>query len=389
MPIYEYTADDADGQPTSGRLDAESVDAARQELAARGWTLRTLQPLRAADELAEFPAEPGAAAARSPLALLAGIRALAAELPARSGRAAIVELAERLERGEPAPTAVAAVESRLPRPLRSLVQQGVDRGRLAGLVEFYLEYARQSADLRRAIWQALAYPLVLGVCLLSIGGFLLVGIVPLFTHIFEDFDTELPGLTLALVSFSRACQQHGLVLLLTFAGLAATVWLTARLLGGRLGVQHLLRSIPLLGAIWRSASLSGFCQMLATLVEARVPLPAALQAAADATDDYRLAQGARRAALSVIQGVEPAAAVVQSRLLPRELAAVFRWTSRPDDFVESLRAAGEIYGARSRVYSNSLTFLLEPALVFLLAIGVGLVVIALFLPLVKLLNDLS
>jgi len=100
--------------------------------------------------------------------------------------------------------------------------------------------------------------------------------------------------------------------------------------------------------------------------------------------------GARRAASLIRQGIAtPTAAELRGSGWPNDLGDIFRWANRTDDFVQGLRAASEIFRARSRVQGNLSAWLLEPVLLLLLSVTVGFMVIALFMPLIKLLNDLS
>src|SRR5262249_15547185 len=140
---------------------------------------------------------------------------------------------------------------------------------------------------------------------------------------------------------------------------------------------------------FRWASLSNFCQLLATLMELEIPLPQALRAAADVNDDYSLARKARTAAVAIEHGQSPREAICQPGHCLPELGAAFHWAGRGGDFVESLRASGEVFSARSRVQTNLVLWIFEPVILTTLAISVGFLVIALFLPLIKLLNDLS
>ena len=103
-----------------------------------------------------------------------------------------------------------------------------------------------------------------------------------------------------------------------------------------------------------------------------------------------MARGAEFTALLVERGVAaPSAAELRGSGWPAELGDVFRWSARSEDFVQGLRAASDIFRARSRVQGNLSAWLMEPVLLLMLSVGVGFLVIALFMPLIKLLNDLS
>jgi type II secretory pathway component PulF len=153
---------------------------------------------------------------------------------------------------------------------------------------------------------------------------------------------------------------------------------------------HELRGwLPLVGTVLRSASLSGMFRLLADLVEAGIPLPESLRIAAAVNYDAALAAGAERISVHLVDGQTPLAAVADSEAFPRDVVPIFRWADRRSLFVESLRAAGDIYAARSRLQSGVMAVVLEPVLVLGVGLTAGFVVLALFMPLIKLLNDLS
>jgi type II secretory pathway component PulF len=236
---------------------------------------------------------------------------------------------------------------------------------------------------------SLAYPIALLAILFALLGFMNLAIVPKFTRIFEDFGTELPWLTRFVTGASNSLLYYWPAWLAALLGIPLAVYAAVRTFGGPGGPQGVWRSIPIVGQGFRWASLSNFCQLLATLMELEVPLPQAIRAAADMNDDYSLGQRAHQAALAIEKGQSPRQAVSQPGHWLSELGAAFYWADRGGDFVESLRASGEVFNARSRVQTNLLMYLFEPVVLVTLAVTVGAIILALFMPLIKLLNDLS
>jgi len=396
MTTFDYSADDERGRPRSGRITAPTWNIAQDALRDRGWIVRTLQ-LASEDQtlggeditVTDAPHRPSPLPPRHPLSLVLSLQALAEELPAVRGREALASVARRLEQGQPLSQAVHDEEDRLPADLRGLIALGLPSGRVDFLINDYLEHCRSSSDLRRSFRVSLAYPICLLAILIGILLFLFVSIVPLFAKIFEDFNTQLPGLTVVMVwTSSLLSKAWPWILIAIVVGPLAGYGLL-RALAGPGAAQSLWRSVPVLGQGFRWASLSNFCQLLATLMELEIPLPQALRAASDVTDDFALSQGARRAATAIERGLPPREAVCQRGLALAELGAAFHWADRGGDFVESLRASGEVFSARSRVQTNLVLWMFEPVILCLTAISVGLIVLALFLPLIKLLNDLS
>jgi len=266
---------------------------------------------------------------------------------------------------------------------------GLPSGRVDFLIHDYLEHCRRATDLRRSVLTSLAYPAFLIAFSVFVLTTIFVVIVPLFSSIFRDFNTSLPSPTQAVVGLSDLLVNDWPIVLAVLIGLPAVGYAFLRLLGGRSGPQVAFRMIPILGRGFRWASLSNLCQLLATLVELGAPLPQALRAAAAVNDDLSLAEAVRGAAHAIESGKSPRDAIQHQTHWSNELAAAFHWADRSGDFVESLRASGEMFAARSRVQTSLVFWLMEPLILLAVAVTVGFLVVAMFLPLVKLLNDLS
>lgn len=338
----------------------------------------------------DFPEDlPAASNGRLPLSLLTNLRALSEDMTPRRLRGVLGELCDRVERGETLAVAMSAVRSRLPQGLVELFDVGLARGRIDLLLGSYLDHVRRLSDVRSAIRTSLAYPALMATIVTLLGLMLSLLIVPMFGAIFEDFDVELPALTIMIVSASRLIREQGLIVLLGVGGLLVTAWGVLRVLGGPALPQQAFRSIPCIGRVFRWASLAGFTETLAMLVEMRSPLPEALRLAGRTTDDLALAERAGRLATQLEQGAPLEDAAQGSANLGRELGGVMRWAGHPRLFADALRSSSEIFAARSRVELHLLSWLFEPLLVFFVAISVGLCLVAMFLPLIKLLNDLS
>ena len=88
-------------------------------------------------------------------------------------------------------------------------------------------------------------------------------------------------------------------------------------------------------------------------------------------------------------GISPVDAVRVSEAFPREMLPVFRWADQQGLFIEALQGAADIYAARSQMNSGVVAVVLEPVTMFGVGVTMGLIVLALFMPLIKLLNDLA
>jgi type II secretory pathway component PulF len=325
---------------------------------------------------------------RAGLPLESGIRALAEQTASGRTRRALLELSDKLEQGIPLVDAMAESQARLPRSMSALVEAGMETGRLDTVMQYSVEQSQRAGWLRQQIWMSMAYPIFLLWFASDICAFVLITIIPQFKNIFNDFGTELPGLTLALVGLSDAALTVGWWPILLFMPLLGLAWIPFLALGRtRLG-RRWSTSIPLLGSVFRLATLSDFCQILAILMESNLPFPKALRFAAHASDDYWLGRKCTLVAHAMEEGATPDEAAMLAGM-PNSLTQVFRHASSDRTVVEALRGLADLYAARCSVSSRLVGSLFEPFAVILVVGFAGLTAIAVFMPLIKLLNDLS
>jgi type II secretory pathway component PulF len=139
----------------------------------------------------------------------------------------------------------------------------------------------------------------------------------------------------------------------------------------------------------RLVALAEFSQILSLLLECEVPLPEALQLVGQGSRDSELAFASKALAGDIEHGGSLATSAVHRPGLPHGLRQILRWSERPQTFPDLLRAASEMFESRARMQSSALVPIFEPLVIVFLGLGVGSIVIALYMPLVKLLNDLS
>ncbi len=325
-----------------------------------------------------------AALAQSGLPLEGGLYALADEVDRPRLARTLRNLAARLERGEKLETAIAANDSRLPAHLRGLIVAGLRSGRLPIVLDQFAVLTRRQQDLRRRVLLTLAYPaLLLGImaALAVLYHFL---VVEQFRPIFCDFNTKLPDLTLFLFRFSGpvAWTMLGLTVAAVMVPLAA-MFLP---LGAWLG--RATSWIPVLGTIVRDDRHAQFSHLMALLLEEEVPLPEALRLTSVALQGTMLARQCRTAAALVEDGAPLDQALMEARF-PESLTAFVAWGQQKTGLVDAFRAAAEAFEARANSQGVLLNMVLLPLIYLVVVTFAAIAAIALFMPLIALISNLS
>ncbi|WP_010585838.1 type II secretion system F family protein [Schlesneria paludicola] len=285
---------------------------------------------------------------RAGLPLETGLHALAEQTKSHRTRVALLELSQRLERGEPLEEAVTKAESGLNRQMKTLIVAGLECGRLDSTLQYGIDQAQRTASLRTQIWLGLSYPIFLFWFSTLICGFILTVVVPQLGSVFNDLDVNTPLMTSGLLSvsgfFSKFTWLPWFILIAGgLAGLAAII--SAGLFGwGR----RWATSLPLIGRSFRLASLMDFCQILSLLTESGLPFSRALHFAGEASDDPWLTRKCDRMIKSLQEGATAEEAAIKIQF-PSTLCQAFRGVSSSSAFVDSMRGLADIFAAQSQV----------------------------------------
>lgn len=325
---------------------------------------------------------------RAGLPLESGLRALAEQTRSRQTREALLELSERLERGTPLKEALRNTDADLPHSMGALVEAGIESGRLDCLMQYSVDQTRNLMSLRQQIWLFLSYPLFLMWVAGVICGATMLLIPSKFKGIFDDFGMMLPYLTETLVTISVAMNSIGAPFWIVLAIAVAVTMLGVQFFGASNSGRRWATSIPMIGRVFQYAALADLCRLLAILAESGLPLPKALRYSGAASEDQWLMRKCQIVAHDIEDGTAPSTAAAMANL-PNSLAQVFRNVNSKQVFVEALRGLADIYSARCFNSSQLVNSVVGPIAVTVVIGLIAVMVIALFLPLVKLLNDLA
>lgn len=395
--IFHYQAIDASGQIVQGRMEADGIDDVASQLLRVGLTPKRIEiteaPPVSSDRLTISPADFGVLTGHvsdlvtAQLPLSGGLRAIADEHASGHLREALLKLASELDRGKSLAEALKSINA--PSDLGVLLNAGIGSHKMDQILNSYLAQTQVIQDLHRTTFGAMLYPAILLGSALTLILALLIGLAPGFTKIFNDFGTELPGMTLMFVNLSELLTSHGVEIVLGFAAVLFAGWIIAKWWVSASIKCQIVYRLPVIGPMIQWAALSRLCHRLALLIENRIPMPDALQVAGDATRSAYYSEVTRNLAIAVISGKDLAQSAKAMHSFPPSLIQALSWSAPQTTLTESLHAVGEMYEARARMQSTWLIAIIEPIVTTATGLVVGAFVIAMFMPLIKLLNDLS
>ena len=435
MPRFSYTAIDTFGTEKSGLLDAPDAKQAAAILRARGLFPTGVSVAGAPVDKVERglrtrlekpvqrPASTsGKAATRGlkmelqlPFVRLVGAKALAvftrqlatllkAGMPLLRGlevlgrqerkqgfQRVIEALAEAIKSGGTLSEAMAQHPKVFDRLYINMVKAGEAGGVLDVVLDRLARFQEKSLQLRGKITTAMVYPLiVMGVAVLILTG-LLVFVVPKFQQIFADLlkGAPLPALTQMVLAASDVVKNHFLVTLGVVVGLGFAFKMFKGTPAGAKLIDTLIVKLPLFGPLLLKAIIARFGRTLGTLLSSGVPILPALLITRDTCGNSRVAGALTEVHDRVKEGAPVARPLEASAVFPPMVTSMIDVGEHTGQLPEMLGKVADIYEEEVDNAVAGLSSLIEPILILFLALVVGTIVIALFLPIVRIVQLLT
>lgn len=428
MPVFSYTAVDPAGKQHSGTIEASDTNTASLAVKNMGYfpTNITEGNLAASQSSFSSPAHANAKGGKvkgkvlmvftrqlatlidSGLPLLRSLRTLMKQERNVPLRAAMTNLADSVESGSTFSEALA----QHPKIFNKLYVNMVKAGELGGVLEVVLtrlaEFQEKSQRIRGKVISALVYPIVVLCIAVGILAFLLLFIVPRFEAIFQDMlaGKPLPALTSFVIELSRFIQylvwppsvaETGtslpivpfpflpvIIIVVVFAYIA----FSKSAAGVRI-LDQLKLKLPIFGDLITKSSIARFSRTLGTLVTSGVPILQAISITRETSGNSVIADAIGKVHDAVKEGDSMVNPLEASGLFPPMVISMIQVGEETGQLPDMLNKIADVYEDEVDTAVAGLTSLLEPVMIVFLAVVVGTIVVALFLPLVEIIKNLS
>jgi general secretion pathway protein F len=398
MPSFRYSAYGRGGGEVSGNVDADSLRAAREQLKKEGLIPRTIVPAEEAEakgtwkSLRRRVSLPELCLMTRRLATLLGsavpvyeaIATLYAQERPGELKNILGRVRDRLAEGSGLAKALAAEPRVFNDSYVSMVAAGEASGALEIILERLADFLEDSAAIRSKVVTALAYPTLMVVVGTGVMMFLLGFVVPKIVTIFEESKAALPLITVILIKVSHLVQKGWWALLLLAVAVVFTYQRLARGEEFRHRQDRLLLRLPLAGALWQRLILSRFAKVLGLLLVSGVPVIKAMDITSAAVVNREYRAWLARVKDDLIEGGSLSAALGKSPLFPPLLVHMIAVGEKSGELEKMLTRAGDAFEREFEASVTRLMALLEPLLVLGMGACVGLVVVAVLLPIFEL-----
>jgi type IV pilus assembly protein PilC len=271
----------------------------------------------------------------------------------------------------------------------NMVKAGEAGGALEVILQRLADFKEKSMSLKRKVKGAMIYPCAVISVAVLIVTFIMIWIIPKFKKIFDDFDTELPAITKALIGTSDFIKDYWYLI----PACPIALWLFVKIVKknktGAYIVDRIALKIPMLGKIIEKSTVARVCRTLGTLIASGVPILEGIIIARDTSGNHVFMRAFDNIYSAIREGETIAVPLKEARIVDDMVVNMVDVGEETGALDSMLYKIADVYDEEVEVLVESLISLLEPLMVVVLGLIVGFIVIALFMPLIKLLNDLA
>jgi type IV pilus assembly protein PilC len=388
MAKFKYLATTETGTRARGVATATSLKTAMAGLVEQGFIVSQLKPKRSVlkfeitkeklpqGELMHFSRQLSAFV-RAGIPLIEALEVIEEEADDKTLRMVIQGVRESLITGETFSEALRPYETLFPKFYVDMVRAAELTGSLDDVLSELSGYIKRDLEARNKIKSALVYPLVILVMAIGTVTVLATFVLPRFRDFFAGFNATLPLPTRMLIKFTDFVSNDWIYIVAALVLLVAIPMVLVRTRRGRRAKDQLILRIPVLGQVMLFAIVERFCRLLATMMQAGVPLPEAMGVLGDATKNVVFQEGLADVHGAMMRGEGLARPMSETKLFPGAVIQMIKVGENTGTLNEQLGVGSDYYGQELEYKIERLTSLFEPAVIIFMGIAVGFVAVAL------------
>lgn len=403
MPIYSYAFKDGSGGIQKGTMEAESEEVLRRRFGEQGFEVIEVQVIKAKApkqknlgkvkraDLAIFCRQ-FSTMVDAGVSLVRCLDVLARQTQNPKLKKMLADIGDRIESGE----SLSRAMQRHPRTFDSLFIGLVKAGEVGGVLEEALQrlshFLEKDVELRRKIKSAMTYPILVLTAAIGIVGFLVSWVVPQFAQLFKDIglkDDEFPAMTKFLIDLSATFVQRWWMYLGGVILVLITYKLVASTRFGRRLIDRVKLKVPVFGKLHHMICMARFSRTMGTLLTSGVPILQAMETVAGTVGNTIMSDAVLEARARIREGDRIGDPLEESRLFPPMVIHMIGVGEESGSLDFMLQKIADFYEDEVEARVASLTAALEPIMILILGFIVGFIVIAMFLPLIKVIEGLS
>ncbi|MGC4044096.1 MAG: type II secretion system F family protein [Armatimonas sp.] len=412
MPTFAYTAKTSDGKTLSNTAEAASPTELRQRLQGQGYTVQKVTQSKAKAKAARPSNQMGffekisrvkltdkaifcrqfSTMIDAGVSLVRCLDVLSEQSQSPKLRRIIADLRSEVEAGNMLSKAMGKYPGEFDNMFIGLVRAGEVGGVLEEALQRLSVFLEKDVELRRKVKSALTYPAIVSFVAVGIVLFLTVYIVPKFIDMFSEFglkkeDFPAPTMFLATVSDFLIHKLYIVIICAVIFFIAFKMFVRTKF--GRRAWDKFKLKVPVFGKLNHKVALARFSRTLATLLASGVPILQAMETVAGAVSNEIISDAILDARARVREGDVISEPLRKSKMFPPMVVQMIAIGQESGSLDTMLYKIADFYDSEVDAAVAQLTAAIEPALIVFLGFTVGFIVVAMFLPMVAMIQGLS
>lgn len=382
----------------TGTIEAADVEQAQSSLKELGLQVTELEQAKQAitpkpvgrNEFLLFN-EQLASLTKAGIPLERGMRELAEDAGSSRMKSLITGIADDLEKGVSIEQAIEKRRKYFPPLYGMILKAGIENGRLSEMLTNLNRHLQIEHRTRRIVLEAMTYPAVIMVLAAVLITFVFVMVVPTFSEVLSDMSdgkASLPALTNLVLMLARHVWSFWIGAAIVIVS-AVFIWvsLSASPAGRRLK-ERIVSRTPLIGRVYRNGLIARFAEIMSVMINAGCTMDTAVELSGQSSGSERLKSDCTALAGQLRQGFNVLEAGMNCAAIPRLFLYSVQLGSQRNELKENLNSLGQMYAAKTYSLQSQLQAILLPTMIILIGGLVGLIVLAMFLPMVKMVQVL-
>jgi len=298
-------------------------------------------------------------------------------------RTLLENVRDRVKSGELLSDAFAA-QGAFPKLYTTTLLAGEKSGNMEEVLARYIAFQRLTVSFRKKLAVSLVYPTLLVTVVVVMLSFLVTYVVPQFAQLFASLNAELPPLTTFMLTVGNFTRQYIVFILIGLVVVAFLVWRWKNTDTGADTIDRAILSLPVVGQIVLKQQVAMFSRTLSTLLMGGLPLVPAMETAGSSMGSRKIVGGISEATASVREGRTLSDSLEEEKIFPDLAVEMIEVGESTGALPAMLTSVAEFYEEDVQTALGAAMALIEPVILIIMAIFVGGIMIALYLPLFSL-----
>lgn len=404
METFSYTAVGADGKEKKGSIVAETREDAARSLKDQGLLPMSIGKQSALDKDINFSfgkkkgvkvrdlsvfCRQFSSIIKAGVNVINALSMMSEQTENKKLKAAIKNVQSNVEKGETLSSAMRSEGDIFPSLLVSMVAAGEASGSLETAIERMAIQFEKDAKISGMVKKAMIYPIILIVVMIGVVIAMMMFVIPNFMDMFEGLDAEMPFMTVMVINMSNFILDKWWLLILIVVGIVFAYKSYYKTDAGRHVIDRIKIKIPVFGVLTVKTACARFSRIMSTLLSAGMPMISAIEIAAGTMDNVLFKDALQKVRSGVALGMGFSQQIGVTRLFPAMLVHMVGIGEETGNIEDMLTNVANYYDEEVELATQSVTALMEPMIIIVMAVVVGALVLAIYQPMITLYSTLG